>query len=259
MRTVLFAVLLFGCADAQVITRIPKAPPNSNVVSVRKDSPREKRASELPLLEENNQATRQLYLKTSVKALGVTIKTREGRAGGIVLTPDGLILTCRHCVEGEDEIILKVTDQNDKQVDLLAKIVDLDDKNDLALIRVLNLKGEFPNTAILDDVDDLAWGDRIYTIANPLDHGEGLFQGTVVNLDYEYSDDKDIGKAKNGMRISVDIAPGSSGFPLFASRNGKLCAVNVAVDRLLPRIGVAVPMRAIKPFLDKNKVRYRTK
>ncbi len=164
---------------------------------------------------------------------------------GVIINPDGFIVTNHHVVEGTDAIQVRLSTGKQYR----AEIIGTDPKTDLALIRV---RAGAPLPVVpLGDSDALEVGDWVVAIGNPfgLDHsvtagivsGKGRVLGAGPYDDYIQTD--------------AAINPGSSGGPLFNLR-GEVVGINTAV---IPqsRIGFAIPSNLAKGILLQLRARGR--
>jgi serine protease Do len=147
---------------------------------------------------------------------------QHGVGSGIIISPDGYILTNEHVVDGSTNI--KVT-LNDRRI-LNAKVVGVDKLTDLAVVKV-NATG-LPTIA-WGDSTKLEPGQTVLAFGSPF----GYFQFSVtrgivsaVNRPNPYSDDA----RKPGGYIQTDAAinPGNSGGPL-VDAHGELVGINTFI------------------------------
>jgi len=167
---------------------------------------------------------------------------QHGVGSGIIISPDGYIVTNNHVVDGATQI--KVT-LNDRRI-LSAKVVGVDKLTDLAVLKV--------NAS---DLPTIAWGDStklepgqtVLAFGSPF----GYFQFSVtrgivsaVNRPNPYSDDA----RKPGGYIQTDAAinPGNSGGPLVNS-HGELVAINTFIisnSGSFAGAGFAIPSQIVR-------------
>ena len=155
------------------------------------------------------------------------IRQREvkGSGSGIVISPDGYVLTNDHVVENASKII--VTLKGGKQYD--ADIVGVDELTDLALLK---LDGKnFPYVK-MGNSDNLIIGEWVIALGNPF----GLFdvnQQPTATIGIISGKDLDFG-LQNGkvfqsmIQTDAAINPGNSGGPLVNSR-GELIGINTFI------------------------------
>jgi serine protease Do len=170
----------------------------------------------------------------------------HGVGSGVIISPDGYIVTNDHVVNGAVQI--KVT-LHDRRV-LPAKVVGVDKLTDLAVLKV--------NAT---DLPSIAWGDStklepgqtVLAFGSPF----GYFQFSVtrgivsaVNRPNPYSDDA----RKPGSYIQTDAAinPGNSGGPL-VNAHGELVGINTFIitnSGSFAGAGFAIPSQMVKATAD---------
>jgi Do/DeqQ family serine protease len=99
-------------------------------------------------------------------------RTRNALGSGVIVTPDGYILTNHHVIDGADQI--KV-DLNDNRT-LDAKVVGSDPPSDLA---VLKIDATGLPVMTLGDSDRTRVGDVVLAIGNPLGVGQTVTMGII--------------------------------------------------------------------------------
>jgi serine protease Do len=162
---------------------------------------------------------------------------------GVIIHPDGFILTNDHVVEDTEVIRVRLSTGKLHQ----AEIVGRDPKTDLALIKI-RTSDPLP-VAPIGNSDRLEVGDWVLAIGNPFgfDHsvtagiisGKGRVLGTGPYDDY--------------LQTDAAINPGNSGGPLFNLR-GEVVGINTAI---IPRsqFGFAIPSNVAKGILLQLKAR----
>ena len=151
-------------------------------------------------------------------------KSRGGRGGlgsGVILSPDGLILTNSHVVSSAQAIGL--ADTEGRTTD--AQLIGDDPDTDLALIRA-NAARDLP-AARLGDSKRLKRGQLVAAIGNPLGFEWTVTAGVISAIGRSLP--ASTGRMMEDV-IQTDAAlnPGNSGGPLVAS-NGEVVGINTAV------------------------------
>jgi serine protease Do len=171
---------------------------------------------------------------------------QHGVGSGIIISPDGYIVTNNHVVDGAVQI--KVT-LNDRRV-LNAKVIGTDKMTDLAVVKV-DAK-DLP-TVVWGDSTKLKPGQTVLAFGSPF----GYFQFSVtrgivsaVDRPNPYSDDA----RKPGGYIQTDAAinPGNSGGPLVNS-HGELVGINTFIisnSGSFEGAGFAIPSQIVRNTAD---------
>ena len=171
---------------------------------------------------------------------------QEGLGSGVIVSPDGYILTNNHVIEGADE--LKVTLADDR--DFPARVVGTDPKTDVA---VLKIEAEGLPVLTLADSDRVRVGDIAFAVGNPLGVGQTVTMGIVSAK----------GRSRLGLleRVSgyedfiqtdAAINMGNSGGALIDAR-GRLIGVNSAIispSRGNIGIGFAIPVNLARFIMN---------
>ena len=178
-------------------------------------------------------------LSRSVANLQVTRRTRRGPAqgagSGVVISPDGFMITSAHVVEGSRRGVASFNDGREEKVSL----VGADPLSDLAVLRADG--GDF-DAAPLGDADGLRVGQLVVAIGNPQGFASSVTAGVVSGLGRSLP----VG-ARGGPRrmvenvIQTDAAlnPGNSG-GLLADGIARVVGINTAVAGI--GLGLAVPI-----------------
>lgn len=167
-------------------------------------------------------------------------RTEEGAGGagsGIILTPDGYILTNNHVVESGQPLSVSLLDGQT----LPAEIVGTDPPTDLAVVRIPH--NNLP-MAVLGDSDQLRVGQLVVAIGNPLGMENTVSAGVVSALGRDMRS-KEGQLINNVIQTDAPLNPGNSGGPLVDSR-GRVVGINTAIRASAQAIGLAVPVNTAK-------------
>lgn len=175
---------------------------------------------------------------------------QHGIGTGVIISPDGYIITNNHVVADATDI--KVT-LSDRRI-LPAKLIGTDPLTDLAVIKIDG--GNFPNIP-LGDSSQLHPGQTVLAFGNPFGFRFTVTRGIVsaLNRPNPYNDDP----RKPGQFIQTDAAinPGNSGGPLVNAR-GEVVGINtflISPSGSFSGMGFAIPSAIVQPTVD-SLVRY---
>ncbi len=191
----------------------------------------------------------------AVVSIRVTMKAAsrpfgEGAGSGVVVTPDGFILTNNHVIEAARNLTVSLTEGNE----FSATVVGADPATDLAVIRV-GATGipiaEFGNS------DTLRVGQLVIAIGNPLGFQNTVSTGVVSALGRSLRSQS--GRLiENVVQTDVSLNPGNSGGPLVDSR-GRVIGINTAMISMAQGISFAVPVNTARwvvgELINRGKVR----
>ena len=167
---------------------------------------------------------------------------QTGLGSGVIVSPDGYILTNNHVVEGADEIDVTLSDSRRAR----ARVVGTDPETDLAILKVELDK--LP-VIVLGDSDELAVGDIVLAIGNPFGVGQTVTSGIVSALGRSQLG---INTFENFIQTDAAINPGNSGGAL-VDVNGNLLGINTAIYSRSGGslgIGFAIPVSTARMVLD---------
>ncbi|MDR6212583.1 Do family serine endopeptidase [Paracidovorax wautersii] len=169
-------------------------------------------------------------------------QAQTGLGSGVIISPDGYILTNNHVVEGADEIEVTLTDSRRAR----ASVIGTDPDTDLAILKVDLDK--LP-VIVLGNSDQLAVGDQVLAIGNPFGVGQTVTSGIVSALGRSQLG---INTFENFIQTDAAINPGNSGGAL-VDVNGNLMGINTAIYSRSGGsmgIGFAIPVSTAKLVLD---------
>ncbi len=137
---------------------------------------------------------------------------------GVVVSPDGYILTNNHVVEGATDI--KVSFSNEKEIP--AKVIGTDTASDLAVIKVD--QSNLPTLALANSSSSQV-GDIVLAIGNPFGLGQTVTMGIVSA---KGRSGLGIEQVEDFIQTDAAINPGNSGGALINTR-GELIGINTAI------------------------------
>jgi serine protease Do len=175
---------------------------------------------------------------------------QHGIGSGVIISPDGYIITNNHVVADATDI--KVT-LGDRRI-LPAKLIGTDPLTDLAVIKIEG--GNFPNVP-LGDSSQLRPGQTVLAFGNPFGFRFTVTRGIVsaLNRPNPYNDDP----RKPGQFIQTDAAinQGNSGGPL-VNAHGEVVGINtflISPSGSFAGMGFAIPTQIVQPTVE-SLVRY---
>jgi serine protease Do len=191
-------------------------------------------------------------LSPSVANLRVTRGRREGGGSGVVITPDGFVLTSAHVVEGAGRGVASFVDGRE----LAVEVVGSDPLSDLAVLRI---DSNGLAAAVLGDAETLQVGQLVVAIGNPNGFAGSVTAGVVSALGRSLPTRS--GSAtrivENVIQTDAALNPGNSGGAL-ADGAGRVVGINTAVAGV--GLGLAVPInettrRIIGALMSEGRVR----
>ena len=182
----------------------------------------------------------------SVVSIAVDVSDDEQALGaGIIISADGYVVTNAHVMENAQ----KITVQTPNSESFAAKLVGIDEKTDIALLKVqepLNLEaGHF------GDSDAIRVGNSVFAIGNPFGLGNSVSLGIISAKER----DIDKGQYDNFLQTDAAINQGNSGGPLF-NMEGKIIGMNTAIfseDGKNAGVGFATPSNVVKWVVSQLK------
>ena len=145
----------------------------------------------------------------------------EAYGSGVVLTPDGYIVTNNHVVEGAEE--LEITFNN--HVKKAATIIATDPTTDLALIKVEGSDFEF---LTFGDSDNVRIGEWVLAVGNPFQLSSTVTAGIVSAKARDLSILGEGTSVESFIQTDAAVNPGNSGGAL-VNLKGELVGINAAI------------------------------
>ena len=161
---------------------------------------------------------------------------------GVIVSPEGYVLTNYHVIEGADDIQLILADGRR----MGAKIRGTDPESDLA---VLKADGENLPSITLGTLDNVQVGDYVLAIGNPFGFGNTVTHGIVSALGRNHLG---INRFEDFIQTDAAINPGNSGGAL-VDIAGSLIGINSTIFSQSGGslgIGFAIPVSLAKTVLE---------
>ena len=139
---------------------------------------------------------------------------RKGQGSGFIISPDGLILTNHHVVDGADEIKVHLTDDREFN----AKVIGSDAKTDVAVIKI---DGKDLPCVKLGNSKDVKVGEWVAAIGAPFGLENTVTSGIVSAKSRNLPSDQFV----PFIQTDAAVNPGNSGGPLF-NMKGEVIGIN---------------------------------
>ena len=172
-------------------------------------------------------------------------RVEHGLGSGVIISPDGYIVTNNHVVEGANDI--RVTMSNREM--LPAKLIGTDPLTDLAVIKV---QGTNLPSVPWGDSAKLRPGQTVLAFGNPYGFRFTVTRGIVSALNRPNPDASDRRKPGEFIQTDAAINPGNSGGALVDAR-GELIGINtflVSSNGSFSGMGFAIPSQIVQPTVE---------
>lgn len=197
----------------------------------------------------NKVAPAAVVVSTKSVTQGYFMQTQEveGIGSGFIINEEGYILTNYHVIQGAQEI--SVTLSND--VTTTAQVVNYDENQDVAMIKITDESVEIPATVELGDSDALQPGEEVIAIGTPLSTElsstvtKGIISATSRSVAVES------GVTMNLLQTDAAINAGNSGGPLVNTK-GEVVGINTSKisGEAVEGIGFSIPINDIKDKIE---------
>ena len=172
-------------------------------------------------------------------------RVEHGLGSGVIISPDGYIVTNNHVIDGAMDI--RVT-MSDRRI-LPAKLIGADPLTDLAVIKV---DGRDLPSVPWGDSTKLHPGQTVLAFGNPFGFRFTVTRGIVSALNRPNPDAGDARKPGQYIQTDAAINPGNSGGPLVNAR-GEVIGINtflVSPSGSFSGMGFAIPTQIVRPTTD---------
>jgi Do/DeqQ family serine protease len=169
-------------------------------------------------------------------------RQQRGLGSGVIVAPEGYLLTNHHVIENATEIEVQLVDGRSAA----ATVVGSDPETDIAVLKI-DLPGPLP-VMRLGDVRALRVGDPVLAIGNPFNVGQTVTAGIVSALDRTGAGSQ----FQNFIQTDAAINPGNSGGAL-VDAGGALVGINTAIFSRSGGsmgIGFAVPVDTARSVME---------
>src|SRR5215510_12761590 len=173
-------------------------------------------------------------------------RIQNSLGSGVIVAPEGVVVTNTHVVKigGAAEIRIALADRREFD----AKVVQVDDKSDIAVLRIEGGEGRFPFLEF-ENSDAIEVGDMVLAIGNPFGVGQTVTSGIISALGRT-----EVGNSDAQVFIQTDAAinPGNSGGAL-VDMAGRVVGISTAIFSRSGGshgIGFAIPSNLVKVIVD---------
>jgi serine protease DegQ len=166
----------------------------------------------------------------------------SGLGSGVIVSPNGYILTNYHVIEAADDIQVSLNDGTTHK----ARVIGSDPESDLA---VLQIKADKLPTITFGQNEGLRVGDVVLAIGNPFGVGQTVTMGIVSALGRSHLG---INTFENFIQTDAAINPGNSGGAL-VDAHGNLVGINTAIYSRTGGnhgIGFAIPATSARSIME---------
>ncbi|MFP2994319.1 trypsin-like peptidase domain-containing protein [Spongiivirga sp. MCCC 1A20706] len=171
-------------------------------------------------------------------------RVREGSGSGVIISPDGHIITNNHVIEGADE--LEVTLNNNKSYPAI--LVGSDPKTDIAVLKI-EADSDL-NFIAFGDSDNVRVGEWVLAVGNPFNLTSTVTAGIISAKARDLNEFDQ--QNQSFLQTDAAVNPGNSGGAL-VNTNGDLIGINTAITSQTGSFvgySFAVPSNIAKKVVD---------
>ncbi|MGA9306026.1 MAG: Do family serine endopeptidase [Candidatus Sulfotelmatobacter sp.] len=172
-------------------------------------------------------------------------RVEHGLGSGVIISPDGYIVTNNHVVEGATDIRVTMSNRNV----FSAKLIGTDPLTDLAVIKI---NGTNLPSVPWGDSAKLRPGQTVLAFGNPYGLQFTVTRGIISALNRPNLDASDRRKPGEFIQTDAAINPGNSGGALVDAR-GELIGINtflISSNGSFSGMGFAIPAQIVQPTVE---------
>lgn len=173
-------------------------------------------------------------------------KLRQSLGSGVMIDPDGHILTNEHVILSNGTIFVTLMDGRS----LPAELIGADSGSDIAVLKI-NGGGKLPFLAA-GNSDDVMVGEPAIAIGNPFGLGQTVTVGVISATNRSIQTQER--SYHDFLQTDASINPGNSGGPLLNAL-GQLIGINSAIYQKAQGIGFAIPINRARSVVE-DLIRY---
>ena len=146
---------------------------------------------------------------------------RQGAGSGVIISPDGYIVTNNHVIDDADEISVVLNDKREFK----AKLIGADPSTDVALIKI---DASGLATLKFSNSDNLKLGEWVLAVGNPFNLTSTVTAGIVSAKSRDIGINPDQMRIESFIQTDAAVNPGNSGGAL-VNTHGELVGINTAI------------------------------
>jgi serine protease Do len=174
---------------------------------------------------------------------GPTTRSAQSLGSGLIIDPNGIVVTNAHVIEGASRIQVTTLDGRELEADVLG----FDHDADLALLKVQGGRG-LPAVP-LGHSTDLMIGETVIAIGNPFGLSHTVTTGVLSARGRTVPSERGERLFTDFLQIDASINPGNSGGPL-VNILGDVIGINTAIISGASGIGFAIPADRARRVVD---------
>ncbi len=174
-----------------------------------------------------------------------TPQPRVGSGSGVIINPEGYVVTNNHVIQNADDIEVTL---NDNRV-LKAKVIGTDPSTDLALLQIR--ASDLPYLPLVNS-DEMEVGEWVLAVGNPFNLNSTVTAGIISAKARNINIFRDRSAIESFIQTDAAINPGNSGGAL-VNLQGGLVGINTAIASstgVYMGYGFAVPSNIVSKVVD---------
>lgn len=191
-----------------------------------------------------------VYIKPIREEFGAGEKKQQEVFGsGVIISPDGYVVTNNHVAEKAIQIYCVLYDK----IQYNAEIVGLDPETDLALLKIIPLKNDqiFPYSDF-GDSDKVEEGQFVMALGSPFGFTRSISLGIISNVNRYIGFDTQY-KYNTWIQTDAAINPGNSGGPL-VNKDGKIIGINtLGLGFFAEGMAFSIPSNVVMKIVERLK------
>ena len=238
-----------GCTSSYYVIKkyVNESSNNNSVANIQTSSTESKALTASAAFEKVAPAVVIVSVSGVIDYNGIIPKETSGIGSGFIINEEGYILTNYHVIKGAQEVVVTLSDGRDVN----AKVVNYDENQDVAMLKISDDNIKVPAVVKQGDSDALKPGEQVIAIGSPLSKkfGQTVTSGIVSAINRTV-------KTKSGVQLNLiqtdtAINPGNSGGPLVNTK-GEVIGINnlkITSDKI-DGLGFSIPINSVKDRIE---------